>query len=385
MRPAPSCAAPASILGKGARMVIGVDLEKDERVLYDAYNDAAGVTARFNLNVLHRINRELGGNFDIGAFIHRAIYNRDRHRIEMHLISKKAQTVRVLGSEISHSAPAKASTPRAATNTASSASPRWRAARAGRRWNPGPTRPACFRFTRWWHRNKIRPIAPASANWRHYCDAVDRSEIDSQAATTTISAEVTIESISGDSSPANQPRAQSAMMPTPWESCSQPRMVCLNRMVPIRNSKRAADRAQHRPWIGMPAGMLQHEFIGHRRDDDAGDDRQMQVGIGEPRQPPRLARIRNQLGTRLGALVEIDPPHRERADKGRQEGRDHFGGPGQIGKCRAGHDDGFPERDDDEPRAALGHMAALDVPVRDRGRAIVRYPEPRRGRDVFDR
>ena len=52
------------ILGKGAQMVIGVDLEKDERVLYDAYNDAAGVTARFNLNVLVRINRELGGNFD---------------------------------------------------------------------------------------------------------------------------------------------------------------------------------------------------------------------------------------------------------------------------------------------------------------------------------
>jgi dimethylhistidine N-methyltransferase len=78
-----------SILGKGGRMVIGVDLEKDERTLYDAYNDTAGVTARFNLNVLHRINRELGGDFDVGAFIHRAIYNRDRHRIEMHLISKK--------------------------------------------------------------------------------------------------------------------------------------------------------------------------------------------------------------------------------------------------------------------------------------------------------
>jgi dimethylhistidine N-methyltransferase len=85
------------ILGDGARMVIGVDLEKDERALYDAYNDKAGVTARFNLNVLHRINRELGGNFDLSAFTHRAIYNRDRHRIEMHLISRKAQTVRVLG------------------------------------------------------------------------------------------------------------------------------------------------------------------------------------------------------------------------------------------------------------------------------------------------
>jgi dimethylhistidine N-methyltransferase len=86
-----------AILGDGAQMIIGVDLEKDERVLYDAYNDAAGVTARFNLNVLVRINRELGGNFDLSAFTHRAIYNRERHRIEMHLISKKSQTVRMLG------------------------------------------------------------------------------------------------------------------------------------------------------------------------------------------------------------------------------------------------------------------------------------------------
>jgi L-histidine Nalpha-methyltransferase len=90
-----------AILGRGARMVIGVDLEKDERTLYDAYNDTAGVTARFNLNVLHRINRELGGDFDVGAFIHRAVYNRDRHRIEMHLISKKALTAEVLGQKFS--------------------------------------------------------------------------------------------------------------------------------------------------------------------------------------------------------------------------------------------------------------------------------------------
>jgi L-histidine Nalpha-methyltransferase len=89
------------ILGKGALMVIGVDLEKDERVLYQAYNDAAGVTARFNLNVLVRINSELGGNFDTSGFLHRAIYNRDRHRIEMHLIARKAQSVRVLGRNFS--------------------------------------------------------------------------------------------------------------------------------------------------------------------------------------------------------------------------------------------------------------------------------------------
>ena len=85
------------ILGERAQMIVGADLEKDERVLHDAYNDAAGVTARFNLNVLVRINRELGGNFDLSAFAHRAIYNRDRHRIEMHLISRKKQTVRLLG------------------------------------------------------------------------------------------------------------------------------------------------------------------------------------------------------------------------------------------------------------------------------------------------
>jgi len=89
------------ILGSNGIMVIGVDLEKDDRVLYDAYNDAAGITGRFNLNVLVRINRELGGNFDLSAFMHRSIYNRERHRIEMHLISRKAQSARVLGRSFS--------------------------------------------------------------------------------------------------------------------------------------------------------------------------------------------------------------------------------------------------------------------------------------------
>ncbi|MES2752918.1 MAG: L-histidine N(alpha)-methyltransferase [Pseudomonadota bacterium] len=90
-----------AILGEGATLIVGVDLEKDERVLHAAYNDAAGVTGQFNLNVLARINRELGGNFDLSGFAHRAIYNRERHRIEMHLISRKAQTVRVLGHALS--------------------------------------------------------------------------------------------------------------------------------------------------------------------------------------------------------------------------------------------------------------------------------------------
>jgi len=89
------------ILGKGGQLLIGIDLEKDERQLHAAYNDAAGVTARFNLNVLTRINRELGGNFNLSGFTHRAIYNRERHRIEMHLISRTQQTVRVLGRSFS--------------------------------------------------------------------------------------------------------------------------------------------------------------------------------------------------------------------------------------------------------------------------------------------
>ncbi len=90
-----------SILGPGALMLIGVDLEKSADVLHAAYNDEAGVTARFNLNLLARIDRELGGDFDLAAFSHRAIYNRARHRVEMHLVSRKPQTAHVLGKNFS--------------------------------------------------------------------------------------------------------------------------------------------------------------------------------------------------------------------------------------------------------------------------------------------
>jgi dimethylhistidine N-methyltransferase len=85
------------ILGHGATMIVGIDLIKDEAVLNAAYDDAAGVTARFNLNVLTRMNRELGGNFDLSAFRHRAFYNAANRRIEMHLESLKPQTVTVAG------------------------------------------------------------------------------------------------------------------------------------------------------------------------------------------------------------------------------------------------------------------------------------------------
>jgi L-histidine N-alpha-methyltransferase len=87
----------ARILGAGATMIVGVDRIKDEAVLNAAYDDAAGVTARFNLNILRRMNRELGGDFDLAAFRHRAFYNVADHRIEMHLESLKPQTVTVAG------------------------------------------------------------------------------------------------------------------------------------------------------------------------------------------------------------------------------------------------------------------------------------------------
>ncbi|MDQ8731794.1 L-histidine N(alpha)-methyltransferase [Bradyrhizobium sp. LHD-71] len=94
----------AEILGKGALLILGVDLEKDENLLQAAYNDAAGVTAQFNLNLLVRMNRELGANFDVSSFAHRAIYNREKHRIEMHLFSSKAQKVRLCGRTIAFAA-----------------------------------------------------------------------------------------------------------------------------------------------------------------------------------------------------------------------------------------------------------------------------------------
>ena len=85
------------MLGPRAHLIIGADLVKDARILNAAYDDAAGVTARFNLNLLTRINRELGADFDLASFSHHAFYNSERHRVEMHLASKKRQQVRVAG------------------------------------------------------------------------------------------------------------------------------------------------------------------------------------------------------------------------------------------------------------------------------------------------
>ena len=78
---------------------MGVDLVKDKDVLERAYNDPEGYTAQFNLNLLIRLNRELGTNFDLTAFEHRAFYDTTLRRIEMHLVSRRAQSIR-LGNEL---------------------------------------------------------------------------------------------------------------------------------------------------------------------------------------------------------------------------------------------------------------------------------------------
>jgi dimethylhistidine N-methyltransferase len=83
------------VAGRGGAMLVGVDMKKDRSVLHAAYNDAQGVTAAFNLNVLTRINRELGGDFDLERFVHSAHYDDAAGRIEMHLVSLASQRVRV--------------------------------------------------------------------------------------------------------------------------------------------------------------------------------------------------------------------------------------------------------------------------------------------------
>lgn len=85
------------VLGRGASLIVGVDLVKDRSVLEAAYDDAAGVTAAFNLNLLVRIRGELGAALDVDGFAHRAFFNADASRIEMHLVSLRAQTIRLAG------------------------------------------------------------------------------------------------------------------------------------------------------------------------------------------------------------------------------------------------------------------------------------------------
>ncbi len=87
----------AALLGAGGRLLIGVDLKKAPALLDAAYNDAEGVTARFNLNLLHRIRDELGGELDPAGFRHHAFYDAAQARVEMHLVATRAQRIAIDG------------------------------------------------------------------------------------------------------------------------------------------------------------------------------------------------------------------------------------------------------------------------------------------------
>lgn len=90
----------ARLVGPGGAVLIGVDLKKDPKVLEPAYDDAAGVTAAFNRNLLVRINRELGGDFRVEHFAHHALYDPTHGRMEMHLVSRRRQTGNIAGEQI---------------------------------------------------------------------------------------------------------------------------------------------------------------------------------------------------------------------------------------------------------------------------------------------
>lgn len=87
----------AHILGPGSEMIIGVDLKKDPATLDAAYNDSAGGMGTFSLNILVRINRELGGDLDIGLFRHLAFYNAEEGRVEVYIRRLADQQVRIAG------------------------------------------------------------------------------------------------------------------------------------------------------------------------------------------------------------------------------------------------------------------------------------------------
>ena len=94
----------ATGFGQGAMLIVGIDLAKDAAILNAAYNDAAEVTAAFNLNVLAHINRVCGADFDLAGFSHLAFYDEGRRRIEMHLVSRRDQAVRIAGTTIAFAA-----------------------------------------------------------------------------------------------------------------------------------------------------------------------------------------------------------------------------------------------------------------------------------------
>lgn len=93
-----------NIVDKPCWLLIGVDMTQDQSQLLAAYNDSLGITAKFNQNLLVRINRELGADFNLSQFQHRAVFNPNEHRIEMHLVSQATQVVEIAGQRVRFSA-----------------------------------------------------------------------------------------------------------------------------------------------------------------------------------------------------------------------------------------------------------------------------------------
>lgn len=91
----------AALTEEDGGMLIGIDLKKEKDILEAAYNDSQGITARFNKNILVRLNRELNADFDVDKFSHSAFYNEEEGRIEMHLVSETQQNVKIAGEVIS--------------------------------------------------------------------------------------------------------------------------------------------------------------------------------------------------------------------------------------------------------------------------------------------
>jgi uncharacterized SAM-dependent methyltransferase len=85
---------------KGDLFLIGLDLVKDKKILHQAYDDSQGITAQFNLNILSRINSELGGNFDTSNFVHYAVYNENKNKVEIYLRSLVKQTVEIPNADL---------------------------------------------------------------------------------------------------------------------------------------------------------------------------------------------------------------------------------------------------------------------------------------------
>ncbi len=132
------------LLRSDGALILGVDLKKDPQRLHDAYNDAAGVTAQFTLNLLRRMNRELEANFDLSAFAHEAFYNEPAGRIEIYFRSLRDQTVTIAGRRFAFAGRRARSTPNIPTSTTRPALPSWRAWAASRSPEPGPIRPGCL-------------------------------------------------------------------------------------------------------------------------------------------------------------------------------------------------------------------------------------------------